>query len=155
MYETLFSLSTAPVQSYAHVPHTVFWVWIHLLQVMVSYQTLCPVKAAIKGRPWEPLSSGRIGFRDALLLRCLLIPLCLLLSAAYSMEVLYASVALVSLTILQNEMNICFHGIIKNIISACILSAFEIGGALVAGVSSLVTMCCASANTLRPRPYQT
>ncbi|KAH9934290.1 UbiA prenyltransferase family-domain-containing protein [Fomitopsis serialis] len=113
-------------------PHSVFWIWIHLLQFDVSNQTLKPEEDLLN-KSDRPLPSGRMTLEAALVLRWALVPLCLAVSWLYSTEVLWASVALVALTIIYNELSAHGKGwIIRNLVNAAGFASFEVGATLVA-----------------------
>ncbi|KAI0317448.1 UbiA prenyltransferase family [Amylostereum chailletii] len=132
---TVFAIVAAPVKDISRVPHVVFWIWLHLLQFNVSNQTLSPEEDA-HNKVDRPLPSGRITLPNALVLRWALIPTCFLLSIAYSVQTLYASVALVTFTIIYDELHAhAAHWAVRNIINAAGFASFEWGATLVAGAS--------------------
>lgn len=82
----------------------------------------------------RPLPSGRITLHAARLLRWMLFPVCLLLSALYSARVAYASLSLAFCTVLYNELHASSaHWILKNFLNAGGYAAFEAGATLIAG----------------------
>src|ERR1700749_3998971 len=107
-----------PMQSASHLFHTVFWIWLHLLQFDVSNQTVGAVEDR-KNKPDRPLPSGRITMRNAIILRWVLVPLCFGYSLYFSLMTLYASVGLVIMTIIYDELGAhAAHWIIRNIVNA-------------------------------------
>ncbi|KAJ7019251.1 hypothetical protein C8F04DRAFT_1214379 [Mycena alexandri] len=95
---TLLATVSAPLSSAYHLPHVIFWIWFHLLQ----FQLLQSEEDALN-KPDRPLPSNRLSFPQAIFLRWCLVPLCLGLSGCYSVEAVYASIALAALTFLYNE----------------------------------------------------
>lgn len=71
--------------------------------------------------------------RNALIFRWILVPVCWLYSLCYSVETFYASVALVALTYIYDEMGAhSGHWIVRNVVNACGFASFEMGATLVA-----------------------
>lgn len=61
-------------------------------------------------------------------------PLCWMLSACYSRETLCASVALVALTVLYDELGAhAGHWLTRNTVNAMGFASFEVGASLIAG----------------------
>ena len=79
--------------------------------------------------------------RNALIFRWLLVPICFLWSVTYSLQVLYASMALVALTIAYDEFR-CHAGnfVTRNLVNALGFASFEWGATLVAGPSCIPTL---------------
>jgi len=135
--KTFFAAAAAPITDIARLPHVMFWIWLHLLQFDVSNQTMSPEEDELNKRD-RPLPSKRLTLEQAIHLRYLLVPACFLLSLAYSVEALYASVALVFLTFLYDEFGAhSSHWIIRNAVNAFGFAAFEAGATLLAGTSYL------------------
>ncbi|KAH9918274.1 UbiA prenyltransferase family [Fomitopsis serialis] len=129
---TCFAIAAAPVLQVRCIPHAVFWIWIHLLQFDVSNQTLRPEEDLLN-KKYRPIPSKRIQIRTALVLRWVLVPVCLAISWLYSAEVLCASVALILLTTIYNEMSAHSKGwLIRNLVNAAGFASFEVGATLVA-----------------------
>ena len=85
-------MSAAPSCSLSRLPHALFWLWIHALQFGLANQTLPRSLAEdLLNHPDRPLPAGRISFRTARTLRWMMIPICLLLSAAYGPRTMLAS----------------------------------------------------------------
>lgn len=120
----------------ARLPHTIFWIWIHLLQFDVSNQTMSPEEDE-NNKKDRPLPSKRMTLQDAIVLRWLLVPICWGWSALYSREVVYASIALVALTISYDELGFhAKHWLVRNVNNAAGFAAFEVGATLIAGEST-------------------
>ena len=86
-----------------------------------------------QNKSYRPLPAGRISLRDALILRWMLVPVCCVYSAFYSLETLYASLALAALTFVYDEMGAhSGHWTIRNIVNALGFASFEAGATLVA-----------------------
>jgi 4-hydroxybenzoate polyprenyltransferase len=118
----------------SRLPSVMFWIWLHLLQFDVSNQTQKPEEDEMNKRD-RPLPSKRISLRNALILRWALVPACLGLSAVYSVQTLYASIALVTLTIIYDDLRASARGwIVRNVVNACGFASFEVGSTLVAGI---------------------
>ncbi|CDO69434.1 hypothetical protein BN946_scf184791.g29 [Trametes cinnabarina] len=130
---SFLAFASAPLRDASRISHVVFWVWFHVLQFDVSNQTLDPDEDA-KNKSDRPLPAKRISLRNAILLRWLLVPACWLLSSLYSPQTVYASIALVALTIIYDELGAHGrHWIIRNLVNALGFASFEVGATLVAG----------------------
>ena len=111
-----------------------FWVWFHVLQFDVSNQTLKPEEDEFNKKD-RPLPAKRITWENALVLRWTLVPLCLLLSACYSIETVYASIALCILTWVYDEAGFAAgHWLGRNVVNAMGFASFEVGACLIAGM---------------------
>lgn len=87
-----------------------------------------------QNKPDRPLPAGRISIRQAVILRWTLVPICFAVSALYSVQTVYASIALVTLTILYDELGAhAGHWSTRNIVNGAGFAAFEWGSTLVAG----------------------
>ena len=105
-----------------------------MLQFDVSNQTLKPEEDAVNKRD-RPLPSNYVTLRNALLLRWILVPACWGLSSIYSVETVYASIALVLLTVIYNECSAhSSHWLVRNSVNAAGFAAFEAGSTLVSGM---------------------
>jgi 4-hydroxybenzoate polyprenyltransferase len=90
--QTLFAAAAAPSCSLTRLPHAVLWLWVHALHCALANQTLPhSVAEDALNHPDRPLPAGRISLRTACTLRWMIIPMCLLLSAAYGPRTLLAS----------------------------------------------------------------
>lgn len=113
------------------MPQAIFWLWLHLLQFDVSNQSLNPEEDE-QNKGWRPLPSKRVSLRQARALRWILVPLCLGVSWLYSQQILYASVSLISFTIIYNELSGHSHWLVRNVVNACGAASFEVGATLLA-----------------------
>ncbi|KAF9552396.1 hypothetical protein CPC08DRAFT_646965 [Agrocybe pediades] len=130
---TFFAAAAAPITDFGRLPHVIFWIWVHLLQFDVSNQTINPEEDELNKRD-RPLPSKRMTLEQALWLRYSLVPVCFILSLAYSVEVLCVSIALVFLTFLYDELGAhAGHWIVRNAVNAAGFAAFESGATLIAG----------------------
>jgi len=130
---TVLAVASAPLTNIAHLPHTIFWTWFHVLQFDVSNQTLDPEEDEHNKKD-RPLPSKRITYRNAVILRWALVPACWTLSACYSLQTMYASMALVALTIIYDELGAhAGHWAVRNLVNALGFVSFEVGASLVAG----------------------
>lgn len=129
----MVAIASAPLASVTHLLSTMFWIWIHLLQFDISNQTLDPEEDK-RNKPDRPLPAGRITLKNAVILRWVLVPICFSISLAMSVECLYASVCLVALTMIYNELGAhSNHWVIRNIMNAVGLGSFGWGASLIAG----------------------
>ncbi|KAI0629571.1 UbiA prenyltransferase family-domain-containing protein [Trametes polyzona] len=127
------AIASAPISSPLRLPHVVFWVWLHVLQFDFANQSLDADEDA-KNKSDRPIPAKRITIAQTRLLRWLIVPVCWRLSALYSVETFYASVALAALTLLYNELTAHRrHWIIRNVVNALGFASFEVGATLIAG----------------------
>lgn len=130
----MFAVASAPLCSPRRLPDTLFWIWLHLLQFDVSNQIM-DIEEDSHNKPDRPLPSNRLTVRNAVILRWALVPVCFLFSALYSRETVYASMALVALTIIYDELGAhARHWLIRNIVNGAGFASFEWGSTLVAGM---------------------
>lgn len=129
---TLFSIAAAPVASPIRVLETTFWIWLHLLQCNVANQIKAPDEDKIN-KPSRPIPACRITVEDATILRWALVPICLLYSALYSMELMHISLTLILFTVWYNERDGDKNSLSKNFLTAVMYGLSELGGTLVAG----------------------
>ncbi|KAF9475242.1 hypothetical protein BDN70DRAFT_915057 [Pholiota conissans] len=130
---TFFAVATAPMTDFARLPNVIMWIRVHLLQFDVSNQTMDPDED-ILNKGYRPIPAKRITLANAIILRWLLVPICFAISLAYSVQTLYASFALVGLTVLYDELGAhASNFIVRNVVNACGFMAFESGATLVAG----------------------
>ncbi|KAL5476971.1 hypothetical protein ACEPAI_3157 [Sanghuangporus weigelae] len=161
---TSLAIASAPLSQISHLPHVVFWIWFHVLQFDVSNQTLKPEEDEFNKRD-RPLPSKRITWRNALILRWALVPSCWALSACYSIETVYASIALCILTYVYDEMGFAAgHWLGRNVVNALGFMSFEVGSCLIAGsnrhaldnISWLSVLCSAGifATTIQAQDFK-
>lgn len=132
-FETVLAAASAPLKDITHLPHTAFWIWFHVLQFDVSNQTLLPEEDE-NNKKDRPLPAKRISLKNAVILRWVLVPACWALSACYSIETVYASIALVALTIFYDEIGAhSGHWLLRNVVNAAGFASFEVGASLIAG----------------------
>jgi len=128
----LFALAAAPHLHLARIPHTVIWIWLHLLKFDISNQIQDPEEDK-RNKPDRPLPAGRITAQNAADLRWLLVPVCLLFSAKYGMQVLASSICFEALSIWYNDFGGNKDGLSKNILTATGYLCMEVGATIVAG----------------------
>ena len=109
-----------------------FWLWVHVLQLDVSNQTVSPEEDE-RNKNYRPIPAKRITLRNARILRWSLIPLCCLLSACYSIQVVYVSIVLSILGWVYNEGQFSSPWFSRNLLNAMGLASFEIGACLISG----------------------
>ncbi|KAI6004486.1 UbiA prenyltransferase family-domain-containing protein [Pisolithus orientalis] len=129
---TLFSIAAAPLAIPIQLLETTFWIWLHLLQCNVANQIKEPDEDKIN-KPFRPIPSGRITVEDATILRWALVPICLVYSALYSMELMQISLTLMLFTVWYNERDGDKDSLSKNFLTAVMYGISELGGTLVAG----------------------
>ncbi|KAJ7057800.1 hypothetical protein C8F01DRAFT_1220619 [Mycena amicta] len=127
---SLFAMVAAPLTSPSNIPHLVFWLWLHLLAFNTSNQTASLEDATNK--PDRPIPAGRIGLRNATILRWTLMPLCWLLSRAYSRETMWASMSLSMFTWMYNELHGNARSVSRYALNGLGFAAFEAGTTFVA-----------------------
>ena len=110
-----------------------FWLWLQLLQLDVSNQILDP-EEDMQNKAYRPIPAKRLSLESAYVLRWVLPVACLLWSASYSKEVLYASISNCILTYIYHEMGgAAGHWIGRNTLNALGYASFEWGTCLIAG----------------------
>lgn len=117
------------------------WLWVHVLQLGLANQTLPHAIAedAIN-KPDRPLPSRRISLQTARALRWIMIPLCLLLSAAYGPRTMLASFAASLFMLAYNEGGGAgSHWLVRNALNAVGYAVAEAGATLVACTSPLLS----------------
>ncbi|KAI0295608.1 hypothetical protein B0F90DRAFT_1750361 [Multifurca ochricompacta] len=131
---TLFAAATAPSCGFIRLLHVVFWLWIHTLQLGLANQTLPRAIAEDSlNHPDRPLPAGRVSIRMARTLRWMMIPLCLLLSAAYGPRTVLASLGASLFMLTYNEGGGAGgHWFIRNALNAVGYAVAEAGATFVA-----------------------
>lgn len=105
-----------------------------MLQLDVSNQIAKPEEDE-NNKKDRPPPSKRISWRNALVLRWVLVPMCWAPSACYSVETVYASIALCILTYVYDEMGFAAgHWLGRNVVNALGSLSFEVGAYLIAGM---------------------
>ncbi|KAF8490135.1 UbiA prenyltransferase family [Russula emetica] len=130
---TLFAAAAAPSCSLSRLLHTVLWLWIHTLQLGLANQTLPHAIAEDRmNHPDRPLPAGRITVRQARKLRWMMVPLCLLLSAAYGPRTLLTGFGVALFMLAYNECGGARgHWLIRNGLNAIGYALAEAGATLV------------------------
>lgn len=119
--------------SFSGLLHSAFWLWLHLLQFDVANQIYAVVEDTLN-KAHRPLPAGRISPQNATVLRWALIPLCLVISALYSAQAVYASVMFAFLTFIYNELHAdAGFWLVRNVVNGLGFAAFEWGTTLLAG----------------------
>ncbi|KAH9889261.1 UbiA prenyltransferase family-domain-containing protein [Cubamyces lactineus] len=130
---TSLAIASAPIDNILRLPHVVFWVWTHVLQFDLSNQTVDPQEDALNKRE-RPIPAQRITLASARLLRWLVVPVCWRLSALYSVQTVYASIANIALTIIYDDLGAASgHWAVRNVVNGLGFSSFEVGATLIAG----------------------
>lgn len=123
----------APINRLQRLPHTLFWIWLHLLQFCVSNQCINPDEDAVN-KPWRPIPAGRVTLPQAQSLRPVLVALCLILSICRG--VLPASILVCVSTIAYNDFGFHGHVVLRNVCNAVGYASFELGATQLAGMPS-------------------
>ncbi|KAG2151561.1 UbiA prenyltransferase family-domain-containing protein [Suillus bovinus] len=129
---TLFALVAAPLCSPYRCVHVVWWIWLHLLHFNVANQVIDPTEDR-RNKASRPIPAGYISLRDAVYLRWFLVPICLVSSAFYSIQVFSASIAITLLTLWYNEFKAHSHWFSKNLMTGVGYACFQAGATLIAG----------------------
>ena len=110
-----------------------FWLWVHTLQFALANQTLPrSVAEDVLNHPDRPLPAGRVSHRTARTLRWMIIPVCLLLSAAYGPRTVLASLGGSLYILAYNDgCGARFHWLIRNALNAIAYGTAEAGTTLV------------------------
>ncbi|KAG9309631.1 UbiA prenyltransferase family-domain-containing protein [Chiua virens] len=132
---TIFAVAAAPLCDVRQLPGVTFWIWLHLLQFNVANQLVDPEEDGMN-KAFRPIPAGLISVRNAAVLRWLLTPACLCLSASYSTYLFTVSVILSSLIVWYNELRGHQHWLSKNMVTALGYSLFELGATLTARCDS-------------------
>ncbi|OJA13433.1 hypothetical protein AZE42_13358 [Rhizopogon vesiculosus] len=129
---TLFALAAAPHLHLSHIPHTIIWIWLHLLKFDISNQIQDPEEDR-RNKPDRPLPAGRITAETAADIRWLLVPICLAFSAKYGKQALASSICFEALSIWYNDFGGHKAGFSKNLLTAAGYMCMEVGATIVAG----------------------
>ncbi|KAJ6544152.1 UbiA prenyltransferase family [Mycena capillaripes] len=145
--------ASAPLSSIYRLPNIIFWIWLHVLQFDVSNQILDPEEDAMNKQD-RPLPSKRMSLSEAFIFRWLLVPVCWALSTCYSVQTLYASIALALLTIIYNEWKASKgHWLVRNVVNAAGFASFEVGATLV-GILSIAISAGIFATTIHAQDFK-
>ncbi|KAF9556697.1 hypothetical protein CPC08DRAFT_711024 [Agrocybe pediades] len=126
---TVFSVSASSTFQARALARTVVWTWLHLLQANVSNQTFSGHEDIVN-KPWRPLPSGRVTVHQARCFRFFLMALCLALSSCLGPKIVIASVALIAVEILHDEVLMSRHPLLKNLCNVGGYLSFETGATL-------------------------
>lgn len=126
---TIFAVLAARSFSVPRLLHTIFWVWLHLLQFCVSNQTASPEEDTLN-KPWRPIPSGRLSVQAAVRSRWLLAPLCVIASKVYGVSIVGGLLTIC--IVLHNELGFHSHWFSRNLLNALAYSLFDVGAACVA-----------------------
>lgn len=129
--QMLFACAGAASLELGQFLRAFFWLWLHLLQFCVSNQSLSPEEDA-QNKPFRPIPSRRITVAQARKLRWALIPICLMVSAAYG--VFAPGVTLAVHFLLHNELQLDANWITRNVLNALGYCAFDAGASAILGV---------------------
>ncbi|KAF9021323.1 hypothetical protein BDZ89DRAFT_1200267 [Hymenopellis radicata] len=133
---SFFAAASVPLKDVSRLLEAAFWIWLHLLQFDVSNQ-IVGLEEDVWNKPDRPLPAKLITLKSAILFRWLLVLPCFALSYWYSTSVLSASIALVALTVIYNELGAhSHHWLTRNAVNAAGFASFEWGSTLVAGADS-------------------
>ena len=116
--------------------YSIFWTWIHLLQVCVSNQSMGGEEEDALNKPWRPIPSRLISVTHARTLRWILLPFCLFLSLCLGAHWPSISLALASLA--YQELQFDSHALLRNLCSAWGYASFNAGSAMIAAGTSYV-----------------
>ncbi|EED82975.1 predicted protein [Postia placenta Mad-698-R] len=131
---TCLAVATAPRPVPPNIPKAAFWIWIHLLQFTTANQLVSPEEDRCN-KSDRPIPSKRISLESTFLLRWILVPFCWAWSCWYSVETLYASIAMIALTIMYNELCLCSgYWMVRYAMNAAGFVALEVGGTFVASI---------------------
>jgi len=130
---SLFAAAAAPSFSLSRLPHVILWLWVHTLQLGLANQTLAHAIAEdLINHPDRPLPAGRISVRTARTLRWTMLPLCLLLSAAYGPRTMLISFGASLFILSYNEGGGAgSHWSVRNTLNAVGYALAEAGATLV------------------------
>ncbi|OJA12734.1 hypothetical protein AZE42_05790 [Rhizopogon vesiculosus] len=143
---TLFALAAAPHLQLANIPHTIIWIWMHILKHDISNQIQDPEEDR-RNKPNRPLPAGRITIHNAACVRWLLVPVCLAFSAKYGRLAFASSACLEALSIWYNNFGGDKAGLSKNLLTAAGYGCMEVGAIIVAGSSPCIDSIGARAIT--------
>ena len=132
---------TAPTYKHSSLLHSVLWLWVHTLQLGLANQTLPYALSEDRvNHPHRPLPTSRITVRQARTLRWMIVPLCLLLSAAYGPRTLLTSFGVSLFMLAYNECGGAHgHWLVRNALNAIGYALAEVGATLVACTSFSVS----------------
>ena len=115
--------------------YSIFWTWIHLLQVCVSNQILDSDEDALN-KPWRPIPSGLMSVSRAHTLRWILVPSCLSFSSCLGAH--WPSISLMLATLAYHQLRFDSHVFLRNFCNAWGYASFNAGAAMIAAGRSHV-----------------
>ena len=115
--------------------YSIFWTWIHLLQLCVSNQSLDSEEDALN-KPWRPIPSRLMSVDRARALRWILLPSCLFLSLCLGTT--WPSISLLLATLAYHELQFDSHVVLRNLCNAWGYASFNAGAAMIASGTSYV-----------------
>jgi len=125
----LFAHLYAPLSGMVRIEHTIFWVWLHLLQFCVSNQSLS-VMEDTRNKPWRPIPAQMICVNTARSLRWFLLAICILVSELYGVRDI--SLVFAVGIYLHNEAKLDSHWLTRNILNALGYATFDLGACAIA-----------------------
>ena len=133
--QVVFGAAVAPLASISRIPHAAFWSWVQILCFNIANQALFPEEDRIN-KPFRPVPAGRISVKNALRLRWFLVVIGFIHSALYGVEVFYAAVGDLVITLLYCELRVdAAHWSIRGLIGGVGYIPFFVGCILIAGES--------------------
>lgn len=115
--------------------YSIFWTWIHLLQVCVSNQVLDSDEDALN-KPWRPIPSRLMSVARARALRWILLPSCLFISLCLGVH--WPSISLALAILAYHELQFDSQVILRNFCNAWGYASFNAGAAMIAAGTSYV-----------------
>ncbi|KAI0071728.1 hypothetical protein K474DRAFT_1733012 [Panus rudis PR-1116 ss-1] len=129
---SLSALSLVPRTHLSGIPEGILWIWVHQQTFNLSNQTI-GINEDKLNKAWRPLPAGRVTVHSARLCWWLLAPTCLFYSLHYGFATACASLVLCVFTVIHNDFKAHTHWLLKNVVSAVGLAAFETGAAVIIG----------------------
>ncbi|KAG2067722.1 hypothetical protein BDR04DRAFT_1026565 [Suillus decipiens] len=151
---TLFALANAPHPNATRILVIMIWIWIHLLKFDISNQIQDPEEDK-RNKPDRPLPAGRITTQNAVDVRWLLVPVCLIFSAIYGRQTFTYSCCFEALSMWYNEFGGHKAGLSKNLLTAIGYTCLEAGATIVAGSSPCLDSISARAVALNCAVFAT
>ncbi|KAG2355921.1 hypothetical protein BDR07DRAFT_1340374, partial [Suillus spraguei] len=136
----IFATVVSPRPKLLALACTVCWLWLHLFQFNISYQS--SADEDIVNSPWRPLPSGRINVEDSHTLRWALLVSCLGFSSLLSFSVFLTSGVFIVFMILHDNLRLGHRPIFRNVCNVAAYVTAGVGCSLIlyfilAGESSL------------------
>lgn len=132
----IFATVVSPRPKLLALACTVCWLWLHLFQFNISYQS--SADEDIVNSPWRPLPSGRINVEDSHTLRWALLVFCLGFSSLLSFSVFLTSGVFTVFMILHDNLRLGHRPIFRNVCNVAAYVTAGVGCSLIlSGESSL------------------